>query len=450
MESRVYDICLSKYKKENYLETSWDELAQMVGYDTGEQLRGQFRRTHQKVLIETSEEDEETEYREEEPFDSRRESQSYEEGKDFINIICASKRILSKDDIIEQFNIDMSKWEIERFKVKTSEAYRKDRSVSWHVLDGKVEKGDVEDSGKMLIVPLYHVEVKMKRKNLAWNKENTDRLFERLEIRKPQKIEEHKYSNSSEDMFFLPIADLHLGLLATEKVCGNEYNISKAIALCKEAVSKAITKIKMGSYEKIVLLIGNDFLNSDNVQGTTTRGTPQDNDGFWYEMTDAAIDLIIDVVQSLTPYAPVEIHSVYSNHDEQTMYGVMKAVQLYFKDNKNISCCFSPFPRSYIKFGKNLIGITHDISIKKSLEVITTEAKDMWSNSTHMFWILAHLHNAMTYEKQGYLEIMRLPTISGRSRWTIKNGYTQTDKKTQCFVFNKEDGLTDIINILVS
>ena len=41
--------------------------------------------------------------------------------------------------------------------------------------------------------------------------------------------------------------------------------------------------------EKVVLLIGNDFLNADNLQGTTARHfTPQDQETNWYEMITGA------------------------------------------------------------------------------------------------------------------------------------------------------------------
>ena len=60
-----------------------------------------------------------------------REENSYEQDDNFINIVCASRRMLNKDEVLKQFNVDMNIWEVERFRVKTSEGYRKDRSVEW-------------------------------------------------------------------------------------------------------------------------------------------------------------------------------------------------------------------------------------------------------------------------------------------------------------------------------
>jgi hypothetical protein len=55
----------------------------------------------------------------------------------------------------------------------------------------------------------------------------------------------------------------------------------------------------------------------------------------------------------------------------------------------------------------------------------------------------------MIYEKQGFVEIYRLPTISGWSRWSTESGYVQTEKKTQCFIVDKENGIENILNIVV-
>ena len=87
--------------------------------------------------------------------------------------------------------------------------------------------------------------------------------------------------------------------------------------------------------------------------------------------------------------------------------------------------------------------------MKKALDIMTVEAKNQWSNSEHMFWMLAHLHTAMVYEKRGYLEIHRLPTLSGWSRWSNSKGYVQTERRTHCFVVDEEKGIVNTLNIVV-
>ena len=55
-------------------------------------------------------------------------------------------------------------------------------------------------------------------------------------------------------------------------------------------------------------------------------------------------------------------------------------------------------------------------------------------------------HQEMEDEKQGMLEIRRLPTISGYSRWTNTQGYVQNERCNQSFVINKDLGIIDVHN----
>ena len=439
MRKEVFDDVYKHYLANYTLGETLKTLAVKWGYQSGESLRWAFKSARKRQGIPAK--------NEQENFET---GSSYEEGDGFINVVCASKRMLTQEDIIKQFNIDTEKWEVERFKVKTSEGYRKDRKVQWQVENGKVMKGDVDDTGKMLIVPLYHIEVRLVKRKNEWTEKNVDQLFDNLASKNFNKLKYKADYVSNGKMLFVPFADLHYGMMATQKSTGNEYNMTIAEDLVQKAISQILQRVKGQKFEKVVLLLGNDFLNCDNIFGTTTAGTPQDNDTSWFDMVDSATELVIKMIESFLPIAPVEVYSVNSNHDTHSYYGISKAVEFYFRGDRNVNFENSPIPRKYYKFGKNLIAMSHDIPIKRALEIITTEAKDEWSDSLHMYWILAHLHTAMAYEKQGFLEIYRLPTISGWSRWTNEKGFQQSEKKTQCFIFDEEFGIVDVMNVVVA
>lgn len=190
-------------------------------------------------------------------------------------------------------------------------------------------------------------------------------------------------------------------------------------------------------------------MNSDNLQNTTEHGTPQDTQMSWFYLVDKALEIIIKGTNSLLEIAPVKVINVPSNHDRHSTYGVMKAVQLYYKDNKNVEVDNRPLYTKYLMVGKTLFGFTHDIKPDRALDVITTEAKEFWTNATHVVWLLGHLHKAMIYEKRGIMEIYRIPTVSGNSRWSSENHYVQSDRKTQIFILDENDGILDVGNIIV-
>ena len=125
MKEEIFIEAYKHYMSGYPLGETLDSLSKKYGYKDKESYRSDLKNERKKRNLPNRD----GEFHNEE-------SSSYEEGNDFINIVCASKRILNKEDIIKQFNIDSTIWEIERFKVKSSEGYRKDRKVKWQVNNG--------------------------------------------------------------------------------------------------------------------------------------------------------------------------------------------------------------------------------------------------------------------------------------------------------------------------
>ena len=208
--------------------------------------------------------------------------------------------------------------------------------------------------------------------------------------------------------------------------------------------TKPITKI-----EKIIFCVGNDFLNSDNVNNTTTKGTPQDNMNSWFEIINKATQLIINGIDMLRTMAPVDVINVVSNHDMHSMYGIMNTLSAYYRNIDDITIDTSPLAMKHILIGKTLVTLSHNMNVKDALANITKEAKDMWAKADRAILILAHLHQEMKYKQQGMLEIMRLPTFSGWSRWGSMNQYTSSDFRGKCLLMDKKYGIKDELTTFV-
>jgi hypothetical protein len=210
------------------------------------------------------------------------EKTEYEQGDNFINIACSSKRMLSKEDIIEEFKIDLNEWEIKSYKIKTSEGYRKDRKVEWHIANGAVSRGDVSDTGKMLVVPLYHIEVRLIKKIQEIQIRS---IFNDLikELKKFSPVHPKIiYSKIENGLLFEPaIFDAHIGRLTWDEETGENYDLKIAEQMIKSAILKHLSMIKELPVSRILLPLGNDFLNVDNKFNTTSKGTPQQEDTRW-------------------------------------------------------------------------------------------------------------------------------------------------------------------------
>ena len=322
--------------------------------------------------------------------------------------------------------------------------------LAWELVSARNNIWNVY-SKKDGVLTLYSSKIAVKPlTEYVWNEKDIEELFKGLktECKNKRDIVYEQYSKNG-NLLVVPIADFHYNLVSDKFSNGNDYNLEIAERLYYKIIEETIEKYNNRKFEKVLFVVGNDFINADNLSGSTTRGTPQDNNGLWFNVVKKATQLIINGTDRLSSIAPVDVVYVPSNHDLHTMFGIMQTLKAWYRNDENITIDDSPLPRKYYKFNKTLLALSHDMKIKEALKIITTEGKSNWSECTHIICMLAHLHQGMIYEKQGYLEIFRLPTISGWSRWSNSMGYVQSEKKNQTFIINSDLGITDTSNFVI-
>lgn len=445
MQRELYNDCKSKDIGE--YDITWGDLAKKYNILSGKILQDRWYRIRNKPnpFLEDDSDIESKEKRIEAPLGTNE-----EEGEDSSFIESKSKDVFEygKNGVsISEKLIRMAKEDS-----KSSSAILLAHGFDpeeWELLKAK---NSMWNSAKKNSDPiaLFSSRIEIKPIIEQWGEKTLDKLFEGFEKKsfQPVKIESSSYSNNGKALI-IPIADLHIGLYATMQANNNEYNMEIMEKLYLSTISQIKERVKGLDFEEVIFVVGNDFLNTDNLSNTTSHGTPQDSAVFWYSIVDKAIELISIGINSFLEIAPVHVYNVVSNHDGQSMYGIMKVVETMYKSNDDVCVDTSPLPRKYHRFGKTIVALTHDMNIKKALETITVEAKEMWSDCNKFYFLLAHLHTEMQYQKSGLLEIYRLPTISGYSRWSNEKAFIQTEKKTQCFIVDKNLGILDTLYIIV-
>ena len=186
------------------------------------------------------------------------------------------------------------------------------------------------------------------------------------------------------------------------------------------------------------------MLNADNLAGTTTKGTPQNNDKHLFEAYERLCAMTIKAIDILKDICPVDIIYVAGNHDMTCGFKLAKYIDAWFRNEDDVTVDYLPYPRKYVKFGKTLFVFAHDGNVKTLPKLIADEAREYWSdiNMTEVF--LQHLHSEQVLLEDSNMRIQRLPTISAKSEWTVSKGY---NSRRQCksFIFDIDDGLTDVL-----
>lgn len=319
---------------------------------------------------------------------------------------------------------------------------------TFELVSAKNSRWNVQQKGSGLM-DMYSSKITVRpAKEFVWSQSNIDRAFKNIKIQaSPSRKKKASVHNGR--CLVVPISDLHLGLLSEKKVSGNDYNLEMAEALYYYAIDDVMSEVGDTEFEKVMFIIGNDFINADNINNTTTKGTPQDCSNQWHTIIDKAIELCINGINKLATIAPVDVVYAVSNHDYHSMYGIMNVLKAYYRNDERINIYGDPAERKYFKFGSVIMGVSHDLKPDKALEIMSVEAHDMWSSCKSMIWFLGHLHTQMAYSKKGYVEVLRLPTISGWSRWSNQQGYVQTERKNQAFIVDADTGIKTTINTVI-
>ena len=380
--------------------------------------------------------------------EEEKETAEAEIGRDFINIVVSSRRITTVDAAIEHFNINMDEWEIERQKVKTSEGYRKDRRVEWEVRDGKVVRGKVDDSGMMLVVPMFHIQVTLKRRtNEIRARLAIEDMLEDARKRVP-KLQKRKYAKLPKGLWYeLDFPDIHFGKETWAEESGHDYNIEIARSVVISTFDRLLDFAAPHGIEKIILPFGNDFFNVDNKENTTTHGTPQQEDTRWQRTFREGRRLAEGMIERCMEVAPVEIMVIPGNHDEQRTFYLGEVLHARYFSHKHVVVDNSAKKRKYIHFGKNLIGFTHGYWEKPSKlpSIMPLEEPEKWAASLHREFHLGDKHHKKDLqhrtEDMDGVTIRYLRSLSATDTWHFDKGFIGTPRSAEGFLWDKEDGI---------
>lgn len=241
-------------------------------------------------------------------------------------------------------------------------------------------------------------------------------------------------------------ADVHIGKLALSAETGEDYNVDIAIKRVKDGIEMLVQKAQGFPIEKVLLVIGNDILHTDTTIRTTTKGTPQDTDGMWFENYKKAHDLYVQVIDVLTTIAPVHVIHCPSNHDVQSGFYLAQSVEAYYNKNKNVTFDVSIAHRKYFQYGKNLLGFSHGDGAKETdmMHLMAHESKELWANTDYRYWYLHHRHHMNKIQYQdgkdyigGTIEYLR--AVSGNDGWHNRNGYV-APQSIYAFLHQKNKG----------
>jgi hypothetical protein len=326
----------------------------------------------------------------------------------------------------------------------------------WEAISITPRKWDIgakhPETGEILVKPLYATMVVFKRKKSASVEiaaKNAYADIAKDAQRRNRTTKPAKLSGGGEPCALeVDLMDVHINKLGWAQESGENYDSDIARERARAAVSDLIDGADGYRVEKVILPLGNDLSNIDNLIKQTTGGTPQDSDTRYHRMFRTARGLTSWMIHECAKIAPVEVVIVPGNHDELTAWTLGQVLEAEYTGDKRVTFQSGPMLRKYVRYGKNLIGFTHgcDEPHKNLPQIMAVEAKQHWAETTYREWHVGHLHKQkatmpVIIDDDIGVTVRIIRALSGTDAWHFRKGYVGGVKGAEAFLWLKSGGL---------
>jgi hypothetical protein len=386
-------------------------------------------------------------YRQEQGIPVNEEKSSVAENENGLFVTCDSTRIYNQEELIKKFAIDTESWELIGWIASTTEAHRKDRKVDWIVQEGQVVTGEVHDTGKLVVVPLYHVKAQFrKRHTYSQDKIAIQEFITKAETYSPT-YEPVVYPPDPDPLMYeLDLQDIHFGRQTWAEESGGDYDLNLARKAVESVVVKLLDRVKRYRLEKILIPLGNDFFNVDNKHNTTTAGTPQQETDRWQKTYRAGLDMAVWIIDTCRQVAPVEVLMVPGNHEIHRNFYLGETLRAWYRNDPNVQVDNRAVSRKYYQYGVTLLGFAHgkDERLERLPLLMALDAKELWAQTSVREWHTGDKHHkkdfAMMADEGSGVTVRILRSLAVDDAWTFNAGF-KSIKASESFLWDKNEGL---------
>lgn len=348
---------------------------------------------------------------------------------DTQDIFLPKTRIHTLEQLLAYCEVDSLVWEVEKFTAN------------------KWEMGYVGKDGAAQTEPLYQVKAFLKRKkNIADAQAEIEALKELARCYAPEipfEIHNCQFNPPSGNMLEVNFPDLHMGKLAWGvETGGANYDVKIADAVYWRAFEQVLARASHHKYDQVLFVVGNDLLNSDDIEGRTTAGTYVSSDARYHKTFAIARDIIIKSIEKLRSIAPVKVVFVPGNHDQLSVWHLGDSAYCWFSNYQDVEIDNTPLPRKYHQFGKVMLMFTHGNKAKRSDYplLMATEQSKMFGETKFREAHTGHIHTTKLDEQHG-VRVRILPALCAADDWHSQNGFIGNLRSAEGYIWNREQGL---------
>lgn len=240
-----------------------------------------------------------------------------------------------------------------------------------------------------------------------------------------------------------PIADIHLGLFAWSKETeGPDWDLKIAERVLTETFQDLVEQTPK-SRKAVILGLG-DLMHADSHKNQTPgSGNIMDVDTRYQKVLPKLCDILIQCTEFVRhKHAEVEAEFKAGNHDPASTVAIRTGLDLYYRNDRNMTVNTSPSPYWWHEHGVNMLCGTHGdgAKIKDIPGVMASYKPKMWGASTSRHAFTGHIHHERCFEDAGVrVWALRAPIPS--DAWHSFEGYL-SGRSMYGFNFHRAKGCT--------
>ena len=331
-----------------------------------------------------------------------------------------------------------------------------------------LDKGTAEIKGLSLseprsaeeIIELLKIDTKKWKLSSYWNKERSDGWFISAMVTaikpEPKDILAEVIANFKPEYQSIGQVFINdkferdcVGIISTQDLHFGKEDNEDIVDHFKDAIRTLVYRAYAShKLSKIVYVIGGDLLNMDSFSGTTTSGTPVDNNMRAHDAYKKAFDALYWSINHLKQFCD-NLHVVFvpGNHDRLSSYHMAHALSKCF-DTEDYSIYFDVeyAERKVVVYGHNFFAFEHgDVSKKNTALVYATEFPLCWGHTTYRTCYTGHFHSKKTIEyttenEYNGFSIKHLPSLCSTDYWHYHNKYVGAKRQAIMEIHDIEKG----------
>ena len=249
-------------------------------------------------------------------------------------------------------------------------------------------------------------------------------------------------ATSVEDLLCVyPLGDPHIGMYAWAQETGCSFDLAIAEREIVCAVDQLVELAPPAKHALIADL--GDFFHSDTSDNRTLRaGNPLDIDTRWPKVIRVGLRIIRRLIdRALLKHETVRVVIEIGNHDDHSAAMLAMFLAEYYSNNPRVRVDDSPDTYHWLRFGKNLIGVTHGHRVKARdlAHVMACDRAKDWGETEYRHWYTGHVHHDTLKEYPG-VTVETFRTLAPADAWHHHSGY-RSGRDLKVDIWHREYGM---------